>query len=110
MRTCPLLSIICCLSFIITPASAQSDLQNYKMAGPYEVVARDGEFRASKGGSERAGQSAPGDAHQLSYERYGALVLHQRQHGGDGDEHHYQDPANVASLPLQLPADAGPSL
>ncbi len=32
---------------------AQSDLQNYKMAGPYEVVARDGEFRASKGGSER---------------------------------------------------------
>ncbi|MCR5780758.1 MAG: alginate lyase family protein, partial [Bacteroidaceae bacterium] len=32
---------------------AQSDLQNYKMAGPYEVVARDGEYRASKGGSER---------------------------------------------------------
>ena len=32
---------------------AQSDLRNYKMAGPYEVVARDGEFRASKGGSER---------------------------------------------------------
>ena len=31
----------------------QSDLRNYKMAGPYEVVARDGEFRASKGGSER---------------------------------------------------------
>ena len=25
----------------------------YKMAGPYEVVARDGEFRKSKGGSER---------------------------------------------------------
>ena len=32
---------------------AQSDLQNHKMSGPYEVVARDGEFRASKGGSER---------------------------------------------------------
>ena len=31
-------------------ASAQ---QEYKMAGPYEVVARDGEYRASKGGSER---------------------------------------------------------
>ena len=31
------------------PASAQS----YKMSGPYEVVARDGEFRGSKGGSER---------------------------------------------------------
>lgn len=29
---------------------AQSD---YKMAGPYEVVARDGEFRKSKSGSER---------------------------------------------------------
>ena len=29
---------------------AQSD---YKMAGPYEVVARDGEFRKSKAGSER---------------------------------------------------------
>ena len=27
--------------------------QEYKMAGPYEVVARDGEFRNSKGGSER---------------------------------------------------------
>ncbi|MCR5781084.1 MAG: alginate lyase family protein [Bacteroidaceae bacterium] len=31
-------------------SSAQTD---YKMAGPYEVVARDGEHRASKGGSER---------------------------------------------------------
>ena len=31
-------------------AEAQSD---YKLAGPYEVVARDGEFRGSKGGSER---------------------------------------------------------
>ena len=27
--------------------------QEYKMAGPYEVVARDGEFRGSKNGSER---------------------------------------------------------
>ena len=32
------------------PLMAQPD---YKMAGPYEVVARDGEYRASKGGSER---------------------------------------------------------
>ena len=38
--------IIFHLSFCV----AQSD---YKMAGPYEVVARDGEFRGSKGGSER---------------------------------------------------------
>jgi len=41
------------LSFIISPALAQNDLRNYKMAGPYEVVARDGKYRASKGGSER---------------------------------------------------------
>lgn len=27
--------------------------QQYKMAGPFEVVARDGEHRASKSGSER---------------------------------------------------------
>ncbi len=32
------------------PLSAQT---TYKMAGPYEVVARDGQFRSSKGGSER---------------------------------------------------------
>ena len=31
-------------------AVAQSD---YKLAGPYEVVARDGQYRSSKGGSER---------------------------------------------------------
>ena len=34
-------------------AAAQTDYKNYRMAGPYEVVARDGEFRSSKGGSER---------------------------------------------------------
>ena len=34
----------------LTPLSAQSE---YKMAGPYEVVARDGEHARSKGGSER---------------------------------------------------------
>ncbi len=52
IRHC-LLLIIFHLLFIISPAFAQSDLRSYKMAGPYEVVARDGEFRASKGGSER---------------------------------------------------------
>ena len=40
-------------TFDMAPAQAQSDYSNYKMAGPYEVVARDGEFRASKAGSER---------------------------------------------------------
>ena len=38
------------LGFCTSGAAQQSD---YKMAGPYEVVARDGEFRRSKGGSER---------------------------------------------------------
>lgn len=35
---------------VMTDAVAQT---MYKMAGPYAVVARDGEYRASKGGSER---------------------------------------------------------
>ena len=39
--------IICHLSFSF---AQQSD---YKLAGPYEVVARDGQYRGSKGGSER---------------------------------------------------------
>lgn len=46
--------IIFSLSFILCQwlacAAQQSD---YKMAGPYEVVARDGQYRSSKGGSER---------------------------------------------------------
>lgn len=33
--------------------AAQPDYTDYKMVGPYEVVARDGQYRASKGGSER---------------------------------------------------------
>lgn len=40
------------LAFTIC-AAAQTDYTNYKMAGPYEVVARDGQYRASKAGSER---------------------------------------------------------
>ena len=40
-------------TILASPVSAQEDLRNYKMAGPYEVVARDGQYRASKGGSER---------------------------------------------------------
>ena len=39
------LTLICAVN-----SYAQSD---YKMAGPYEVIARDGEFRGSKAGSER---------------------------------------------------------
>ena len=46
--------LIIVLSFVIWPLSYGFAQQiDYKMAGPYEVVARDGEFRKSKGGSER---------------------------------------------------------
>jgi hypothetical protein len=42
------------LSFIICPLSFNFAQQSdYKLAGPYEVVARDGTFRKSKAGSER---------------------------------------------------------
>ncbi len=37
--------------FHLTSGFAQQN--NYRMAGPYEVVARDGQFRGTKGGSER---------------------------------------------------------
>ena len=39
--------VICHLSFCLAQQST------YKLAGPYEIVARDGEFRKSKAGSER---------------------------------------------------------
>ena len=42
-----LLIIICDLAF------CYAQFADYKLAGPYEVVARDGQFRGSKGGSER---------------------------------------------------------
>ena len=42
------------LSFIICHLSISFAQQSvYKLAGPYEIVARDGEFRKSKAGSER---------------------------------------------------------
>lgn len=41
------------LSLIDATSLAQDVSPHYVMAGPYEVIARDGEFRASKGGSER---------------------------------------------------------
>ncbi len=43
----------CFLLLLALSAGAQTDYSDYKMAGPYEVVARDGQYRASKGGSER---------------------------------------------------------
>ena len=46
--------LIIILLFIICPLSYGFAQQiDYKLAGPYEVVARDGQYRSSKGGSER---------------------------------------------------------
>ena len=50
------LTLLCAshFSFLTFHFSLVSALaQEYKMAGPYEVVARDGKFRGSKNGSER---------------------------------------------------------
>ena len=49
---------ILCLSLICHVAESLWAQSDYKMAGPYEVVARDGAFRASKAGSERDMQAA----------------------------------------------------
>ena len=40
---------LCCIAL----ANAQSDYTNYKIAGPYDVVARDGIYRGTKSGSEQ---------------------------------------------------------
>ena len=46
--------LLIALSVILVHASlAVAQQSDYKMSGPYEVVARDGEFRGSKYGSER---------------------------------------------------------
>lgn len=48
MKKSLILFAVYCLSVVCSWAQS-----NYKMAGPYKVVARDGEFRKSKAGSER---------------------------------------------------------
>ena len=42
--------LLACASAATLPVRAQAD---YQMAGPYEVIARDGEYRHTKAGSER---------------------------------------------------------
>ena len=59
------LTLLCAslFSFLTFHFSLDSALaQEYKLAGPYEVVARDGEFRSSKAGSERDMKAAWGFA------------------------------------------------
>ena len=41
------------LCLVLPLAVLNAAAQTFQMSGPYEVVARDGEFRATKGGSER---------------------------------------------------------
>ena len=60
------------LLFIISSVSAVA--QEYKMSGPYEVVARDGEFRGSKGGSERDMLAALRFAETGEYEQATTII------------------------------------
>lgn len=48
--------------------------QEYKMAGPYEVVARDGEFRSSKSGSERDMKAAWDFAKEGKHEKAQRII------------------------------------
>ena len=45
--------LICSFAHFLTPTLSAQQTESYKMAGPYEVVARDGQYRGSKAGSER---------------------------------------------------------
>ena len=58
--------------FLPLGLNAQTDYSLYRMAGPYEVVARDGEFARTKGGSERdmwtAWQAAQAGLHDKARE------------------------------------------
>ena len=53
MKPHPLPTLLFALAALALTATAQTDYAHYQMAGPYAVVARDGQYRASKGGSER---------------------------------------------------------
>ncbi len=55
-------------------ASGQTDFSNYKMSGPYEVVARDGQYRSSKAGSERDMKAALVLARQGQTDQARAIV------------------------------------
>ena len=52
MKRIVLSLLLAASGFAMNAADVQAQT-TYKMAGPYEVVARDGEHRATKGGSER---------------------------------------------------------
>lgn len=63
---------LCLVAGSLTSVCAQTDYSDYKMAGPYEIVARDGAHARTKGGSERdmwsAWQCALGGHHAKACE------------------------------------------
>lgn len=67
-----IIAALCLVAGSLTSVCAQTDYSNYKMAGPYEIVARDGAHARTKGGSERdmwtAWQCALGGHHDKARE------------------------------------------
>ena len=59
---------------LATPVAAQTDYSTYQMAGPYEVVARDGQYRSSKAGSERDMKAAMVLARQGLHDKALAII------------------------------------
>ena len=73
--------LIIVLSFVIWPLSYGFAQQSeYKLAGPYEVVARDGEYRKSKGGSERDMKAAWDCAQNGQHEKALEIIKIGRAH------------------------------
>lgn len=65
------------MTLLLTAAAMSWGQESYRMAGPYEVVARDGDYRNTKGGSERDMKAA------LDY----AWIWEQAQNGANEDSH-----------------------
>lgn len=68
MRT--IISLLCLLAVSLA-AMAQTE---YKMSGPYEVVARDGQYASTKQGSERDMKAAWDFAQEGKYEEAAAII------------------------------------
>ncbi len=60
--------------FLVGAVSSMYAQSEYKMAGPYEVVARDGQYRSSKSGSERDMKAAWELARQGSHDQATAII------------------------------------
>ena len=82
-------------------AAAQTDYTNYKMAGPYEVVARDGQYRASKAGSERDMKAAWMMAQQGQHDKAQEIINSGYQYCVDLDLEKFFDTVSHSKL-IQL--------